>query len=184
MENTCGRRFDWQMGDLPYGYDHKYIYSHVGYNLKLTDMQAAVGLAQLGKLDGFIVDRKRNWGRLHDGLADLESLVMPVATARSDPSWFGFALSVRPDAPYTRHDLVRHLESRKIGTRELFGGNLVRQPAYADVPHRVAGSLTNTDAVTESAFWVGVYPGLSDRMLDHVIETVRDFVSARHKAGG
>jgi CDP-4-dehydro-6-deoxyglucose reductase, E1 len=183
-ENTCGRRFDWQLGELPYGYDHKYIYSHLGYNLKLTDMQAAVGLAQLGKLDSFIARRKHNWRRLHDGLSGLDSLVMPVATERSDPSWFGFALSVRPDAPYSRHDLVRHLEERKIGTRQLFAGNIVRQPAYAEVKHRIAGDLSNTDAVMDCAFWLGVYPGLDDTMIDYVIETVNDFVLARHKGGG
>ena len=175
-DNTCGRRFDWQLGDLPYGYDHKYIYSHVGYNLKLTDMQAAAGVAQLPKLHGFIEARRRNWRQLYEGLSDLDSFVLPEATHDSDPSWFGFALTIRPDAPFTRHQLVGHLESRRIGTRQLFAGNLARQPAYLEVGHRVIGDLTNADIVTAQTFWLGVYPGLTQEMLDYVIESVRDFV--------
>ena len=176
-ENTCGRRFDWQLGDLPYGYDHKYTYSHVGYNLKLTDMQAAVGVAQMSKLSRFIDARKRNWRRLHEGLSDLECLVMPEATRHSDPSWFGFCITVRPGSPFTRHQLVRFLEARQIGTRQLFAGNLVRQPAYQNLPHRVAGDLSNEDIVTEHSFWLGVYPGLTDEMLDFVIASIREFVA-------
>src|SRR6202046_4388509 len=137
-DNTCGKRFDWQLGDLPHGYDHKYTYSHVGYNLKLTDMQAAVGVAQLEKLDGFIAARRRNAAALQEGLRDMqEFFVLPEATAGSDPSWFRFPLAVRPEAPFSRHDVVRHLEARKIATRELFGGNLIRQPAYKGLTHRV-----------------------------------------------
>ena len=177
-DNTCGRRFDWQLGELPYGYDHKYIYSHVGYNLKLTDMQAAVGVAQLPKLAGFIESRKCNWRRLHQGLADLESLILPEATHDSDPSWFGFAITIRPDAPFTRHQLVQHLESRLIGTRQLFAGNLARQPAYRGVPYRVVGDLSVADIVTERSFWLGVYPGLTAEMINFVIESVREFVTA------
>lgn len=177
-DNTCGRRFDWQLGGLPYGYDHKYIYSHVGYNLKLTDMQAAVGVAQLPKLPGFIEARKRNWQRLHDGLADLDCLVMPKATHDSDPSWFGFAITIRPGAPFTRHQLVGHLESRRIGTRQLFAGNLARQPAYRNVAHRVVGDLDVADVITEQTFWLGVYPGLTAPMLDFVVDSVRGFVAA------
>jgi CDP-4-dehydro-6-deoxyglucose reductase, E1 len=176
--DTCGRRFDWQLGQLPYGYDHKYIYSHIGYNLKLTDMQAAVGVAQMDKLEGFVERRKETWARLHAGLADLqEHLLLPRATEHSDPSWFGFCLSVRPEAPFTRHALVQHLESRRIGTRELFGGNLTRQPAYQDVPYRVVGDLTNADYVMHNTFWIGVYPGLSDEMVDYMIGAVREFVA-------
>ncbi len=178
-ENTCGKRFDWQFGRLPYGYDHKYTYSHIGYNLKATDMQAAVGVAQLDKLDGFVAARRDNWRYLTAGLADLEEFfVLPEAAPRSNPSWFGFALTVRPEAPFGRHELVKHLEERKIGTRELFAGNLIRQPAYLDIPHRVVGDLSVSDMVMESTFWVGVYPGLSTEMLDYIITTIQDFVSA------
>jgi CDP-6-deoxy-D-xylo-4-hexulose-3-dehydrase len=178
-ENTCGKRFDWQLGRLPLGYDHKYTYSHVGYNLKATDMQAAVGVAQLAKLPGFIAARQANWRHLLDGVRDLEEyFVLPEATPRSNPSWFGFALTVRPNAPFGRRELVQHLEERKIGTRQLFAGNLVRQPAYLDVQHRVVGDLATSDAVMDSTFWVGVYPGLSSQMLDFVIETIHEFVKA------
>ena len=176
-ENTCGRRFDWQLGDLPCGYDHKYIYSHIGYNLKLTDSQAAVGLAQLDRLPGFVEARRRNWQRLHDGLADLdEHFVMPRATEGSEPSWFGFAPTVRAEAPFDRVTLIRFLEARKVATRLMFGGNLTRQPAYAEVRARVVGDLTASDLITEGTFWVGVYPGLTDEMLDFVIESFHDFV--------
>ena len=176
QDNTCGRRFDWQLGELPYGYDHKYAYSHIGYNLKMTDMQAAVGVAQLDKLDGFIEARNRNWARLRAGLAPLEEhLILPEATPGSDPSWFGFALTVRPEAPFTRFDLVQHLESRRIGTRQLFGGNLLRQPAYQGRDIRVVGDLTNADIITEGTFWIGVYPGLSVEMINLMIETINEF---------
>jgi CDP-6-deoxy-D-xylo-4-hexulose-3-dehydrase len=175
-ENTCGKRFDWQLGDLPHGYDHKYIYSHIGYNLKATDMQAAVGVAQLQKLSGFIERRRHNWQRLHDGLAELSDVfVLPHATEHSDPSWFGFALTVKPDAPFSRNDLVQWLDARRIATRQLFAGNLLRQPAYRDVPHRVVGDLTNTDLVMRGTFWLGVYPGITDAMVDYVVDSVRFF---------
>ena len=178
--NTCGRRFDWQLGDLPYGYDHKYTYSHIGYNLKATDMQAAVGVAQLGKLEGFIEARRKNFAFLKEGLRDLEEyLVLPEATPNSEPSWFGFALAVRPEAPFGRDDLVQHLESRKIATRLLFGGNLVRQPAYKNVEYRVVGDLTNSDFVMDRVFWIGLYPGLSEAHLGYVVETIHDFVGGR-----
>jgi CDP-6-deoxy-D-xylo-4-hexulose-3-dehydrase len=175
-ENTCGKRFDWQLGDLPHGYDHKYIYSHIGYNLKATDMQAAVGVAQLGKLTDFIARRRHNWRRLHDGMAELSDVfVLPRPTEHSDPSWFGFALTVRPDAPFTRHELVQWLDQRRIATRQLFGGNLLRQPAYRDVPHRVVGELTNTDTVMQGTFWLGVYPGITDAMVDYMVDNIRSF---------
>ena len=181
-ENTCGRRFDWQLGELPYGYDHKYVYSHIGYNLKLTDMQAAVGAAQLAKLPSFIDARHRNWQHLRDGLAGLEEhFVLPAATPQSDPSWFGFVLTVRPDAPFTRPALIQFLEERGIATRLLFGGNLTRQPAYLTVPHRVVGDLQNSDLAMDGAFWVGVYPGVTEEMLDHMVGTIHEFV-ARHTA--
>lgn len=172
-DNTCGRRFEWQLGDLPAGYDHKYTYSRIGYNLKATDMQAAVGVAQLRKLSGFVAARRRNFQRLYEGLRGLEEFfILPEATAGAEPSWFGFPLAVRPGAPFTRAQVVRHLEAHKIGTRLLFGGNLVRQPAYRGRPYRVVGDLANSDFVMNRVFWIGVYPGLSPQMLDYVVETL------------
>jgi CDP-4-dehydro-6-deoxyglucose reductase, E1 len=177
-DNACGRRFTWQIGDLPAQYDHKYIYRHIGYNLKATDLQAAVGVAQLAKLDVFVDARRRNFDRLLAGLADLESVfVLPVATPGSEPSWFGFPLGVREDAPFTREDLVHHLEARRIGTRLLFGGNLARQPAYADVEYRAVGELRNADFVLYRVFWLGVYPGLDDTAVDWLIDVIRAFVA-------
>ncbi|MFE3720098.1 lipopolysaccharide biosynthesis protein RfbH [Streptomyces cyaneofuscatus] len=176
--NKCLKRFKYQMGTLPEGYDHKYIFSHVGYNLKATDIQAALGLTQLDKLDDFVDARRNNWRRLRDGLEGVPHLVLPKATPRSEPSWFGFALTVAPDAPFQRAALVDFLESRKIGTRRLFAGNLTRHPAYIDQPHRIVGSLTNSDIITEQTFWVGVYPALDDEKIDYVISTVKEFIGA------
>jgi len=179
-DNTCGKRFDWELGGLPCGYDHKYIYSHVGYNLKATDMQAAIGVAQLKKLPGFIEARKRNWRRLREALQIFEDvLVLPEATPGSDPSWFGFAITVRPEAPFTRADIVRHLDEQKIATRLLFGGDLTRQPAYRDIEHRVVGDLRNSEAIVNNTFWIGVYPGLTEPMLDHVIGQFHQFMESR-----
>ncbi|MFI5807674.1 lipopolysaccharide biosynthesis protein RfbH [Streptomyces sp. NPDC051561] len=177
--NKCLKRFDYQMGTLPAGYDHKYIFSHVGYNLKATDLQAALGLTQLDKLDAFCEARRRNWRRLREGLDGLPHLLLPEATPRSDPSWFGFVLTVDAEAPFTRAELVAHLEDRKIGTRRLFAGNLTRHPAYFDKPHRVVGELTNSDLITEHTFWIGVYPGLTDEMIDYMVSSVKEFVGAR-----
>ncbi len=177
-DNTCGRRFDWQLGGLPYGYDHKYTYSHIGYNLKLTDMQAAVGVAQLKKLPGFIAARRKNFNRLLDGLKQFEEFfVMPVSTPKSEPSWFGFLLTVRPGAPFSRYDIVQHLENHRIGTRQLFGGNLLTQPAYQNIEHRVSGPLTNTEIISNNAFWIGVFPGLTDEMIDYMIATIAEFMA-------
>jgi len=177
-ENTCGKRFDWQQGDLPHGYDHKYIYSHVGYNLKATDMQAAVGVAQLKKLPGFIEARRRNFAYLKAGLKDVEEhFVLPEATPNSDPSWFGLPLLVRETALFSRNTLIEFLYAKKIGTRQLFGGNLVRQPAYADLKYRIVGDLRNSDRVMNQAFWIGVYPGLTRAMLDYVLETINEIAS-------
>jgi len=171
-DNTCGKRFERQVGKLPYGYDHKYTYSHIGYNLKLTDMQAAVGVAQLEKLPDFIEARRRNFGLLYDGLKDMgDFFILPQATFESDPSWFGFPLAVRAEAPFARNDVIRYLEEHKIATRLMFGGNLVRQPLYLDAPHRIVGQLENSDFVMNHVFWIGVYPGLSSTMLDYVLET-------------
>jgi CDP-6-deoxy-D-xylo-4-hexulose-3-dehydrase len=168
--DTCHRRFGWKLGDLPEGYDHKYIYSHIGYNLKPTDLQAAAGLAQIGKLPAFIEARKRNFRRLYEGLQDLPDLILPRWDQRADISWFAFPVTVRPEAPFSRGDLVAHLESMKIATRMVFAGNLLRQPAYRKIPRRVVGDLPNTDLVMNHTFFVGVYPGLTDPMIDFVVE--------------
>lgn len=179
-QDTCGKRFGWCLGALPEGYDHKYIFSHIGYNLKATDMQAAVGVAQLDRLDDFVAARRANWQRLHDHFADMEEFfILPRATPKSEPSWFGFAVSVRTGAPFTRREIIAFLDARKIGTRLLFGGNLLRQPAYADITHRVVGTLDNTDQVAEHCFWLGVFPGLTPEMIDYVGDSVREFVASR-----
>ena len=171
-DNTCGKRFEWQLGGLPCGYDHKFTYSHIGYNLKATDMQAAVGVAQLKKLPGFIQARRQNFCKLYDGLSDLtEFLILPEATAGSEPSWFGFPIAVREGAPFTRNQVSGELESRLIATRLLFGGNLVKQPAYQDVSRRIASPLTNTDFTMNQVFWIGVFPGLRPEMLDYIVES-------------
>jgi len=176
VDNTCGKRFGWQMGELPCGYDHKYTYSHVGYNLKMTDMQAAVGLAQLDKLPDFITKRRQNFEFIYQKLQDLQDiLVLPQATTRSEPSWFGFPLSVTEDAPFTRNALVQYLEARRIGTRLLFGGNLVKQPAYKSLKYRVVGQLATTNQVMQSTFWLGVFPGLTKEMLSYVVSTIHEF---------
>ncbi|MEZ3182555.1 lipopolysaccharide biosynthesis protein RfbH [Streptomyces pimonensis] len=177
--DTCLKRFKYQMGTLPAGYDHKYIFSHVGYNLKATDLQAALGLSQLTKLDEFCATRRRNWRRLREGLDGVPWLILPEATERSDPSWFGFVITVDPQAPFSRAELTDHLESRRIGTRRLFAGNLTRHPAYLGKPQRVVGELQNSDLVTEQTFWVGVYPGITEEMADYVVTSVRDFVKGR-----
>jgi len=176
-DNTCGRRFGWKLGELPSGYDHKYIYSHIGYNLKLTDMQAAVGVAQLRKLAAFIEARRRHFKVLYNGLKDLaEFFMLPQPTPGSEPSWFGFPLAIRPEAPFTRNQVVRYLEKHNIATRLLFAGNLIRQPAYLDIPHRVIGNLENSDFVMNQVFWIGVYPGLSQESLAYVIDTLHQGV--------
>ncbi|HZU30201.1 MAG TPA: lipopolysaccharide biosynthesis protein RfbH [Candidatus Angelobacter sp.] len=176
-DNTCGKRFEWQLGTLPCGYDHKYTYSHIGYNLKATDMQAALGASQIAKLPTFIQRRKENFQYLRNALQPLEEhLILPEATPGSDPSWFGFPIGVRESAPFRRDDLVRTLEANKIGTRLLFGGNLLRQPAYKDCTYRVVGTLPNTDFVMNNVFWIGVYPGLTRPMLDFAAEVIGNFV--------
>jgi CDP-6-deoxy-D-xylo-4-hexulose-3-dehydrase len=182
FDNTCNNRFNWQLGELPHGYDHKYIYSHLGYNLKITDMQAAIGASQLQKLDSFIARRRANWSALKQAfLAErLDGYFhLPEPTRHSEPSWFGFLLTVREDAPFTRSELIRHLESRKIGTRLLFAGNLVRQPAFQDVPHRVVSSLTATDQIMNRSFWIGVWPGIGPAQIAYMVETMREFVRGR-----
>jgi CDP-4-dehydro-6-deoxyglucose reductase, E1 len=175
-DNTCNRRFDWQLGDLPHGYDHKYIYSHMGFNLKITDMQAAVGVAQLDHLDGFVQARRRNFEMLKNGLRDLEEyFILPEATPNSEPSWFGFVITLRDGAPFRRDDILRHLNEKKIGTRLLFGGNLIRQPYMKGRNYRVHGDLVNGDRIVEQTFWIGVYPGLGAEQINYVLETIHEF---------
>jgi CDP-6-deoxy-D-xylo-4-hexulose-3-dehydrase len=175
-DNTCNMRFEHQLGELPYGYDHKYTYSNIGYNLKITDMQAAVGLAQFDRLEGFIATRRHNFNRLKAALAPLEEfLILPEATPNSEPSWFGFPLTVRNSAPFKRDALVLHLNARKIATRLLFGGNLLRQPYMVGRTHRVSGTLDSADVVMNSTFWIGVYPGLGDAQIDYMAEEIAAF---------
>lgn len=191
-DNTCGERFNRQFGELPYGYDHKYVYSHFGYNLKVTDMQAAIGCAQLEKLPGFVEARKKNWRQLRDGLAELEDLfILPEATLNSDPSWFGFLLTVREDAGFSRDQIVAHLEAKGIQTRMLFAGNLIKHPCFDEMRatgkgYRVVGnpsgsqafnSLPITDRIMNDTFWIGVYPGMQEEMLGFMIDTIKGFSS-------
>ena len=172
-DNTCLKRYDWTLGELPEGYDHKYTYSHIGYNLKSGDIQAAIGLAQLDRLESFVEIRRQNWSYLKTGLRDLEEfLILPETTADSNPSWFGFALTVKQGSPKTRNQIVQELNAAKIATRLLFGGNLLRQPAFMGTPRRVVGDLINTDIVMNDTFWIGVWPGLTIPMLDYMIENL------------
>ena len=172
-ENTCGKRFGWQLGDLPVGYDHKYIYSHLGYNLKITDIQAACGLSQLKKIDQFVKKRRHNFERLKSGLSSLnEFLILPEATRGSAPSWFGFPVTLTESSGTSRRDLLEYLDERQIGTRLLFAGNLTKQPYFTDVRYRIASTLKNTDTIMSNTFWLGVYPGLTDEMLDFVAEQI------------
>lgn len=178
-DNTCFKRFDWKLGDLPQGYDHKYIYSHIGYNLKATDMQAALGLSQLTKLESFMRLRKRNFDYLRKHLSSVSDFIMPEATPKSEPSWFGFPITIRPNSGISREALLRFYDERKIGTRLMFAGNILKQPAYKNTEFRVVGNLTNTDIVMNHSFWIGVYPGLSLEMLDYVIASTHEFLSRR-----
>ena len=175
-DNTCGKRFCWKLGNLPEGYDHKYTYSHLGYNLKITDMQAACGLAQMDRLDGFVQARKDNFAYLKNRLASCEEfLILPEATPNSDPSWFGFLMTIRPEADIRRVDLINYLDQNKIGTRLLFAGNLTRQPYMIGRNFRISGELTHTDLVMSNSFWVGVYPGLSEEMLSFMVDKIESF---------
>ena len=176
-DNTCKKRFEWQLGDLPMGYDHKYIYSHIGYNLKATDMQAALGLSQLDKLDGFVEARKRNFAYLTKRLKGTPGLILPKATKKSEPSWFGFPITLAADLPINREELLQFLDSRLIGTRLMFAGNVLRQPAYRNVNVRVVGDLTNTDIVMRRSFWVGTFPALTKSMLDYIADSILEFIT-------
>jgi CDP-6-deoxy-D-xylo-4-hexulose-3-dehydrase len=178
--NTCGKRFSQQFGTLPCGYDHKYVYSHIGYNLKVTDIQAAIGCAQLKKLDGFVAARRRNWAALHQLLAPYaDRLLLPETPPDSQPSYFGFVITVQKEAGFTRNELTAHLEEAKIETRNLFCGNLIRHPAYAETEYRVVGELRNTDTIMNDTFFIGVYPGLSDEQIGYIGETFQQFMRGR-----
>lgn len=186
-DNTCHKRFSQQFGELPLGYDHKYVYSHFGYNLKVTDMQAAIGCAQLEKLPGFIDARRKNWMMLRQGLTNLEEVfILPEPTPNSAPSWFGFLLTVKENTGFTRDELVNYLESKGIQTRMLFAGNLIKHPCFDEMRasgegYRVVGELTNTDKIMNQTFWIGVYPGLTESMVEWMIQTISEFVKVNTK---
>jgi CDP-6-deoxy-D-xylo-4-hexulose-3-dehydrase len=177
-DNTCGKRFDWQLGELPCGYDHKYTYSHIGFNLKVTDTQAAIGLNQLRKADRFVAKRRENHRILRDLMKPLEEhFILPEATPNSDPSWFGFMLTIRPESKINRNDVVQYLEANKIGTRLFFGGNMLKQPAYQNIDKRIVGSLENCDLIMNNSFWLGVWPGLNENHLNFMKQTIAKFIS-------
>ena len=176
-DNTCNKRFDWKLGDLPEGYDHKYIYSHIGFNLKVTDTQAAIGLSQLAKADAFVAKRRENHKLLYDLFKPLEEyFILPEATENSNPSWFGFMLTIRDPKQIDRNKLVRYLEEYKIGTRLFFGGNMLKQPAYKNIPKRVIGELTNSDKAMNDSFWLGVWPGLNKNHLNYIVSQIEKFI--------
>ncbi len=177
MSDTCGKRFCWELGELPKGYDHKYTYSHIGYNLKITDMQAAVGLAQLQNLPLFIEKRKKNFKFLKTHMSKFEKFfILPEATSKSDPAWFGFPITVRKDAPFSKTELLQFLTERKVDTRPLFAGNITKQPYFKNIDYRISGSLKNTDEIMNQTFWIGVYPGLDEKMLEYVVSQFGEFI--------
>jgi CDP-6-deoxy-D-xylo-4-hexulose-3-dehydrase len=181
-DNTCGKRFEWKLGSLPFGYDHKYIYSHTGYNLKITDMQAAIGVEQLKKLTLFTKARKENFKFLYEGFKKFDKyFILPKIEPKADPSWFGFLITVRKDAGFTRDEIVKYLENNKIATRMLFAGNIIRHPSFEDINYRVYGNLKNTDMIMNNTFWLGVYPGLSSEMIEYIIDKIDKFIKKREK---
>jgi CDP-6-deoxy-D-xylo-4-hexulose-3-dehydrase len=178
-DNTCGKRFEWQFEQLPFGYDHKYVYSHIGYNLKMTDFQASIGNAQLEKLPFFTEKRKNNFTYLHKKMKSLEEhFILPQSLPNSTPSWFGYPITLRNKCKFSRRDITTFLEQSKIGTRLLFGGNLLRQPAYLNINHRQIGNLENTNTIAENTFWIGIYPGITQEMLDYVYDSVYKFINS------
>ena len=181
-DNTCGKRFKWKLGSLPFGYDHKYIYTHIGYNLKITDMQAAIGVEQLKKLTLFIKARKKNFKFLYEGFKKFDKyFILPKIEPKADPSWFGFLITVRKDAGFTRDEIVKYLENNRIATRMLFAGNIIRHPSFKDIKYRIYGNLNNTDFITNNTFWLGVYPGLSSEMIEYIINKIEEFIKKREK---
>ena len=177
-DNTCNKRYDWKLGDLPEGYDHKYIYSHIGFNLKVTDTQAAIGLSQLAKADAFVEKRRQNHKTLYNLFKPLEDyFILPEATENSNPSWFGFMLTIRDPKKIDRNKLVQHLEKNKIGTRLFFGGNMIKQPAYINIEKRIVGTLNNSDKVMNDSFWIGVWPGLDKEHLDYIVSIVKSYIN-------
>jgi CDP-4-dehydro-6-deoxyglucose reductase, E1 len=183
VDNTCGCRFTQQFGTLPYGYDHKYVYSHFGFNLKATDMQAAIGVAQLEKFPTFIEKRKENFSKLYEELKDIDGLILNTPTPNSDPSWFGFMITLKNGVPYTRNDLVKYLEHANIQTRNLFAGNMIRHPMFASLEngrdYRVVGELSNTDKIMNDSFWIGLYPGMSCASINYMIDKIKIFISEK-----
>jgi CDP-6-deoxy-D-xylo-4-hexulose-3-dehydrase len=176
QDNTCLKRFDQKHGDLPFGYDHKFVYSHIGYNLKMTDMQAAIGVAQMEKVSSFIEKRKENWAYLRNAFSDLEEyFILPEKAANSEPSWFGFALTIRESSKFNRQDILNHLAENKIGTRLLFAGDLTKQPSFKAANFTKIGNLNNTSTVTKNTFWLGCWPGLKNQHLDYIYESVLNF---------
>ena len=180
VDNTCNNRFTKQYGELPLGYDHKYVYSHLGFNLKVTDMQAAIGCAQLDKIDGFVESRRKNFKKLYDGLLGTKGIILPEAERNSNPSWFGFPFTVSEDAGFTRNELTQYLENKKIQTRTLFAGNIIKHPAFDEMRetgegYRIVGELPVTDYVMNNTLWIGVFPGMTDSMLDYMIATIKEF---------
>ena len=182
MNNTCGKRFGWKLGELPEGYDHKFTYSHLGYNLKITDMQAAVGLAQLLSLPEFIKTRKRNFQFLKERLSHLEEFfILPEPTPKSDPSWFGFPITVRQTSKFSRDEIVFHLVVNNIDSRPLFAGNITKQPYFKNQKYKISGNLINTDTIMTQSFWIGVYPGLTKEIIDFMVGTITEFVLEKTK---
>ena len=176
-DDTCGKRFDWQLGDLPYGYDHKFTYSNIGYNLKATDLQASIGYAQLDKLNLFIKRRKENWAKVNAIVEKHSKYFIPhKKEANTDPSWFGYAISVKENSKFSRDDIVKYLNENRVATRLMFGGNLVRQPAYKDKEYIVNGTIENADFVMKNTFWIGVYPGINDEMIDYIDSVFESFL--------
>jgi len=179
-DNTCNKRFDWQLGDLPHGYDHKFTYSNIGYNLKATDLQASIGVAQMDKLPNFVTKRKNNWKKINEFIEENDKFFIPhKPTKNSDPSWFGYAISLRDNTPFSREDLIKHLNENRVDTRLMFGGNLIKQPAYKNKDYIVSGDLYNSDKVMSDTFWIGVYPGINDEMIDYVKGVITDFLSVK-----